>query len=180
MTQTSLIDEGERQVEPKKDHLPSPSLSLSNDDLEALTEEKSLREPLLVTTEKIKTKQNGDEEKLLPSVGHATHTTSVQTNMLTSFGKRLEFVSVTAPMTMRSGSTFVARLEGDNNRVFQVTVPDGGVVEGQEFCVFYPKEFLNSTVIPPYGRWKDRVIDCFSLAFCHQTVWFTFLFPLSK
>lgn len=175
MTQTSLVDDGGQQLESKKDFLPSPSFLLPTQDSESKSIENSLTEPLLHP----KSKKN-DEEMLHPSVGHATHMTSAHTNMSTSISKRTKFVEVTAPMNMCGGSTFLAILEGNKNRVFEVTVPDGGVGEGQKFRVFYPKKFLNSTVIPPYGRWKDGIFDCFKLAFCHQSVWFTFLFPLRK
>jgi len=45
---------------------------------------------------------------------------------------------------------------------FHKPQPEGGVKRGELFSVNHPKEFLNSSVIPPKGRWRYGLFDCFN------------------
>ncbi|KAL3756088.1 hypothetical protein ACHAWU_009390 [Discostella pseudostelligera] len=92
------------------------------------------------------------------------------------------FLEVVAPATLPEGYTFEAEANG---HTFNVTVPMGGVEEGQRFSVpFTPG--INSGVagvaIPrvsvPVGQWKDGLCDCFRFGFFHPHFWNACYCPL--
>jgi Cys-rich protein (TIGR01571 family) len=91
--------------------------------------------------------------------------------------------TVYAPATLEPGYTFTANVDGIN---FVVTVPEGGVVEGQPFNVPYPQRSnvnnvaSQSTLISPMeidstssaaiafaptGRWRNHLFDCCEVFF---------------
>ena len=82
-------------------------------------------------------------------------------------------VTVVAPSTLEAGYTFPAQVEGKD---FTVTVPEGGVKEGQHFEVPYPTTFDNGSggaVTPvkpdlgaPKGRWRHDLCDCCQVCCC--------------
>lgn len=89
--------------------------------------------------------------------------------------------TVFAPATLEAGYTFPCRVDGID---FVVTVPEGGVTEGQAFQVPYPTNTSNSstptpsttagnTLDPlavtsqnniPTGKWRNDIWDCFEVA----------------
>lgn len=101
-------------------------------------------------------------------------------------------VQVIAPATLNSGFTFDAEYEGST---FTVTVPEGGVVEGQQFLVLsnpaateavtkaVPVQTHNlpaaassrrrnssSEANIPTGKWRDNLCDCCRFECCHPTI----------
>jgi len=79
-------------------------------------------------------------------------------------------ISVTAPSTLPAGYTFEAYVNDDKMRPFTVEVPEGGVVEGDNFYVPLPSDGIDR-INAPTGRWKDGLCDCFSVGFCHASLW---------
>lgn len=84
------------------------------------------------------------------------------------------YLEVVAPATLPEGFTFDAEANG---RTFPVTVPAGGVVEGQKFSVPFPDEFdgfsgvaIRGTTVPE-GYWKDDLCACFRHGLCHPSLW---------
>jgi len=90
-------------------------------------------------------------------------------------GESLPMVHVVAPATLTEGYTFEAQ-SGD--RTFTVTVPQGGVEEGQTFLapIPYPDNDGPRMSIP-IGHWKDGTFDCFNNGYFHPSVccsiWFS-------
>ncbi|KAL3756090.1 hypothetical protein ACHAWU_009392 [Discostella pseudostelligera] len=85
------------------------------------------------------------------------------------------FLEVVAPATLPEGYTFEAEANG---HTFNVTVPMGGVEEGQRFSVpFTPgvNSGFAGVAIPrvsvPVGQWKDGLCDCFRLGVAHPVLW---------
>jgi Cys-rich protein (TIGR01571 family) len=78
------------------------------------------------------------------------------------------------------GYTFIATQDGSS---FPVTVPYGGVKEGEIFTVPYGSTGDLSTEMTPFavkedlGRWKDGLFDCFRFGCFHPHVWNAFLCP---
>lgn len=95
-------------------------------------------------------KESGDEEAKLPLM-----------------------ISVTAPSTLPAGYTFEAYVNDDKMRPFTVEVPEGGVVEGDNFYVPIPSDGIDR-INAPTGRWKDGLCDCFSVGCCHASFWCAF------
>jgi len=92
-------------------------------------------------------------------------------------------MDVIAPATLDAGYTFQIEING---RVLTITVPDGGVEEGQVFTVSDPVEsqqavasIVDDIYEPPHGAWKDGLFDCFTLGCCHPScfiaTWFDFI-----
>lgn len=81
------------------------------------------------------------------------------------------------------GYTFEAETNG---QVFTVTVPIGGVEEGQKFSVPFPsgQDGYSGVARPrssvPGGHWKDDVCACCGLGLCHTVLWNTWCCPLSE
>ena len=98
-------------------------------------------------------------------------------------------ITVIAPSTLSAGYTFVAQVDGKD---FLVTVPEGGVVAGQQFQVPYPGSTVTSlpsawpsethpvTLMPQpplttglvtvKGRWTTCLWGCFGV-FCNGLFW---------
>mmetsp|Transcript_16319 Transcript_16319/g.23015 ORF Transcript_16319/g.23015 Transcript_16319/m.23015 type:complete len:221 (+) Transcript_16319:133-795(+) len=83
-------------------------------------------------------------------------------------------VQVLAPSDLQAGYSFTAQVDGKD---FQVTVPEGGVKEGQMLEVPYP-DFAVGAVEPPLadapqGAWRDSLFSCFDV-FCNGMFWQAF------
>jgi hypothetical protein len=81
-------------------------------------------------------------------------------------------MQVTAPATLPEGYQFDAQI-GD--RVVQITVPAGGVEQGQSFSVPLP-ETVESLITGkgiriPVGHWRDGLFDIFHYGLCHPAAW---------
>jgi len=84
-------------------------------------------------------------------------------------------VNVVAPSTLPEGYTFTAQVDGND---FQVTVPPGGVTEGQTFEVPYPEKAgqvvfpTNTTMLTeaPTGQWRNKLCSCCDV-FCDCMFW---------
>ena len=100
-------------------------------------------------------------------------------------------VQVVAPATLNAGFTFDAVYEGST---FTVTVPEGGVVEGQRFTVpFTPSATAAvATAVAlnpptgwrsggeagiPTGMWRDSFLDCCRFGCCHPSFCCAFCKP---
>lgn len=105
-------------------------------------------------------------------------------------------VHVVAPATLPAGYTFEAQLgpspdayddepdasknlaeaEGGEggSRTFTVTVPEGGVKEGDTFLAPLPKLFDSGVdykrIEAPTGRWKDGLFACGTYGWCHPAL----------
>jgi len=107
-----------------------------------------------------------------------------------------EMIQVVAPCSMQAGYQFMA-ISNDGLQI-PVTVPPGGVQEGQVFAVPHGSRvdlmnlynnaasevtpfFRNNAVvgreISERGRWKDGLFDCFRLGYFHPTLWNATLCP---
>jgi len=82
-------------------------------------------------------------------------------------------VDVVSPATLEEGYSFQAVLNGV---VFPVTVPPGGVKEGQTIKVpFQPVAFSELSPLVPssastvQGRWKDGIFDCCKYSCMHPS-----------
>lgn len=93
-----------------------------------------------------------------------------------------KMAQVVAPATLDAGYTFEVTCEG---KTFNVTVPEGGVEEGQAFMVPMPEEqapTVTSGSLPgnsatttskqsdfavPTGKFRDGLCDCFNYGLCH-------------
>lgn len=91
-------------------------------------------------------------------------------------------LEVEAPATLPEGYTFDAQFDG---ATFPVTVPAGGVQQGQKFVVPYPAAARESAAAPapprssiPVGRWKDGLCDCCRFGCCHPACCNAFWCPL--
>jgi Cys-rich protein (TIGR01571 family) len=65
-----------------------------------------------------------------------------------------QFIRVVAPATLEEGYTFDVMLEGE---AFTVTVPDGGVVKGEEFEIPYPA--TGTTTIMASDEEEEGTVD---------------------
>lgn len=68
-------------------------------------------------------------------------------------------VRVTAPSNLPAGYTFDAKVGGANQSM-SVTVPEGGVSEGQVFLVPRPEGDMTKLIQAPTGYWKDGLCNC--------------------
>lgn len=78
-------------------------------------------------------------------------------------------VDITAPAKMPAGYKFEAQING---KMFQVTVPEGGVEKGQNFSVSLPhedEEIGAPSTLKGNGRFKDDLFSCFRYGFCHPS-----------
>jgi len=94
---------------------------------------------------------------------------------------KVEMVEVVAPGTLTAGYTFQASYNGV---VFPVTVPPGGVKEGQKIVVPFTNHETTSELTPlaaidtaPHGHWKDGLCDCFKYGICHPSLCNAFFCP---
>eukprot|EP00956_Cyclotella_meneghiniana_P002035 scaffold2256_cov73-Cyclotella_meneghiniana.AAC.4 len=91
-----------------------------------------------------------------------------------SYGTAPTNVQVIAPATLPAGYTFDANYDGVT---FTVTVPEGGVTEGQRFIVPFtipiakavpaagPASRLSEDI--PIGVWRDDLCNCCAHGPCH-------------
>ena len=79
-------------------------------------------------------------------------------------------VHVTAPATLAEGYTFEANVNNDPNKVFNCTVPEGGVREGQIFMAPLPRDYNGPRLRAPTGKWKDGIFDVFNAGVCHASL----------
>jgi Cys-rich protein (TIGR01571 family) len=80
-------------------------------------------------------------------------------------------INVEAPSTLPAGYTFEAYVNDDKMRPFTCEVPEGGVLEGQNFLVPLPEHDGIDRINAPTGMWKDGLCDCFSAGLCHASLW---------
>lgn len=84
------------------------------------------------------------------------------------------YLEVVAPATLPEGYTFEAQ---SNGHAFTVTVPVGGVEEGQKFTVPFPTGATGSSgaAVPHasvhVGFWKDGLCDCCVHGCFHPVLW---------
>ncbi|KAL7502198.1 hypothetical protein ACHAXN_000611 [Cyclotella atomus] len=81
-------------------------------------------------------------------------------------------VQVIAPATLSAGYTFEASY---NSVTFPVTVPQGGVTEGQRFIVPFLPPTAVAKAVPmqsdaaiPTGAWRDSLWNCCAFGPCHS------------
>jgi len=75
-------------------------------------------------------------------------------------------VEVVAPANLREGYEFDAQIGG---QAFKVTVPPGGIEQGQKFSVPYGGNIVSTrTMNVPVGAWKDSIFNCFEYGPCHN------------
>lgn len=93
----------------------------------------------------------------------------------------VEMVEVVAPGTLSAGYTFQASY---NDVVFPVTVPPGGVLEGQRIVVPFTNHETTSELTPfaaidtaPHGQWKDSLCSCCKYGPFHPSLWNAFCCP---
>lgn len=93
-----------------------------------------------------------------------------------------QLVEVVAPSTLQAGYTFMADVGGKH---VSVTVPEGGVKEGQRFTVPVPADAAGeSTALTgtanniPRGHWRDGLCDCCSYGPFHPHLWNAWCCPL--
>lgn len=70
---------------------------------------------------------------------------------------------VIAPNTLKEGQTFDATVDGIT---FTVTVPKGGVTEGDSFAVPYPSKNEANAFQVPTGRFRKELCGCFESCCC--------------
>ena len=97
------------------------------------------------------------------------------TMMKRSYGTPAEVptsVQVIAPATLSAGYTFEASY---NSVTFPVTVPQGGVTEGQRFIVPFLPPTAVAKAVPmqsdaeiPTGAWRDSLWNCCAFGPCHS------------
>jgi Cys-rich protein (TIGR01571 family) len=97
------------------------------------------------------------------------NSTDRKTELLDQESGSPTMVQVVAPLTLSEGATFAAKLDDSDGRFFTVTVPPGGVVEGQSFMVPLPPDFNDPRINAPYGHWKDGPFDFLSLGYLHSS-----------
>ncbi|CAB9513444.1 expressed unknown protein [Seminavis robusta] len=110
-----------------------------------------------------------------------------------------QLVQVIAPATLDAGYSFMAKVDG---KTVSITVPEGGVKEGQTFTA--PVTMRANPSAPPgeatpltgavtttggtttmtsgdprapRGVWKDNIFDCCILGPCHASLWCAMCFP---
>jgi len=87
-------------------------------------------------------------------------------------------IAVVAPADLNEGFTFQAEHDG---KTFTVTVPSGGVKQGQTITVPFTQVVYGELVEPafnvPTGYWRDDLCSCFKHGLCEPTcclaLWFT-------
>lgn len=78
-------------------------------------------------------------------------------------------MEVVAPATLSEGYTFDVDIEGTTT---SVTVPKGGVEEGQSFTIPMPTMQVGlPRVNVPVGQWRDGICDCCKYGMCHNHLW---------
>jgi hypothetical protein len=86
---------------------------------------------------------------------------------LTAAGQTM--MEVTAPATLPEGYEFQVVV---GNLKFPVTVPLGGIEEGQKFSVPLPThQTTTSAVSIPVGHWRDELTGLCNYGACHPHCW---------
>jgi len=104
-----------------------------------------------------------------------------KTSTLDMRGIASPLVEVTSPANLAEGYSFRATL---GNKSFYVTVPRGGVEEGQTFLAPWPDFFDDRLILEsndleiPRGDWRDGLCNCFVNGVCHPVPWNSLCFPL--
>lgn len=80
-------------------------------------------------------------------------------------------VHVMAPATLPESYTFEATIIEYPKLSFPVTVPPGGIQEGEIFLVPIPTDLDEPQIIVETGRWKDPLFACFKHGICHPSIW---------
>lgn len=103
-------------------------------------------------------------------------------NTITSVSTAIPTVEVISPATLPEGYKFDAQM---GETALTVTVPKGGVEEGQKFSVPLPdgttamnESFLQPRINVPVGHWKDGFFSCFRHGFCHPMLCNALVCPL--
>eukprot|EP00560_Eucampia_antarctica_P005974 CAMPEP_0197824278 /NCGR_PEP_ID=MMETSP1437-20131217/1540_1 /TAXON_ID=49252 ORGANISM="Eucampia antarctica, Strain CCMP1452" /NCGR_SAMPLE_ID=MMETSP1437 /ASSEMBLY_ACC=CAM_ASM_001096 /LENGTH=260 /DNA_ID=CAMNT_0043423831 /DNA_START=26 /DNA_END=808 /DNA_ORIENTATION=+ len=78
-------------------------------------------------------------------------------------------IQVIAPLNLPEGATFTAKLDDNSGSVFTVTVPNGGVIKGQNFMVPLPGVIDEPRINAPHGYWKDGLFDFLAEGFLHSS-----------
>ena len=90
-------------------------------------------------------------------------------------------LSVVAPATLPEGYEFEACIGTSR---FMVTVPPGGVEEGQAFEIALPSAVVSAASLTvsriPVGHWRDSLVGCFNYGPCHTHLWTAFCCGLCK
>merc|ERR1712038_1274812 len=84
-------------------------------------------------------------------------------------------VEVTAPATLKAGYIFKASYDGI---LFDVVVPTGGVVEGQNLVVPFDPNATQHGTAEVIGYWKDDLCACTRYGLCHPSIINACLIPL--
>lgn len=81
-------------------------------------------------------------------------------------------MEVVAPATLSEGYSFDVEMDG---QTLSVTVPKGGVEEGQKFTIAFPETATLQVGLPrvnvPVGQWRDGLCDCCRYGICHYALW---------
>jgi len=90
-------------------------------------------------------------------------------------------IQVRAPATIPEGYKLDVQV---HQKTFTVTIPPGGVQEGQTFQVPLPggtnvdiTEVAIAHLSVPTGNWRDGVCDCCVQGICHPLIWNSLCFP---
>jgi len=101
---------------------------------------------------------------------------------ITSVSTAIPSVEVVSPATLPEGYKFDAQM---GETTLTVTVPKGGVEEGQRFSVPFPQgsttideSLLQHRMNVPVGQWKDGFFSCFRHGLCHALLCNAFFCPL--
>jgi len=84
-------------------------------------------------------------------------------------------LEIVAPATLPEGYKFEAHV---NDQTVTVTVPAGGVEEGQSFTVPMDGNVHTDRISIPTGQWRDGLCSWFVYGPCHPLVWNAWLFTL--
>jgi len=92
-------------------------------------------------------------------------------------------IQVKAPATLPEGYKLDVQV---GQKTFTVTIPPGGVQEGQTFQVPLPggssssiSDFSGAVarVSVPVGQWRDGICDCCAQGICHPLIWNAYCCP---
>ena len=82
-------------------------------------------------------------------------------------------LKVTAPATLEEGYSFDATVDG---RVFRITVPEGGVIAGEEFVVHNAQEVVvienDASIVA--GKWRNSIFLALAFSAKEPSGWRSF------
>jgi len=122
---------------------------------------------------------NSNEEAHEPNnVINATAIEIQESPRVSIIARSSPLIEVIAPATLAEGYSFSVQL-GQESRVFNVIVPEGGVEIGQRFLIPWPDHLDFSPVRSDlhHGRWKDGLCSCFNHGCCHAMLCNAICFP---